>query len=99
MISAFEPDRVVVALDVPPQLLLGPLGVEFRVVLDRLDQLVVAVDRRVALQHVEDEALLDGLLHRVAVEGPVFDLAALAGIRHRRKIPAVLFFGVAVKAK
>ena len=44
-----EPDGVVVALDVAAQLLLGPLGVELRVVFDRLDQLVVAVDRRVVL--------------------------------------------------
>ena len=31
------------------------------------------------LEHVEDEAFLDRLLHRVAVEGPVLDLARLAG--------------------
>ena len=72
-----QPDRVVVALDVLAQLLLGPLGVELRVVFDRLDQLVVARDRRVALQHIQDEPLLDGLLHRVAVEGPVLGLAAV----------------------
>ena len=40
-----------------------------------LDQLVIAVNRRVGLEHIEDEALLDRLLHRVAVEGPVLDLA------------------------
>ena len=33
-----EPDRVVVALDVAAQLLLRALGVELRVVLDRLDR-------------------------------------------------------------
>ena len=74
-----EPDRVVVALDIPAQLLLRLLGVELRVVLDLLDQLVVAVHRRVGLEHVEDEALLDRLLHRVAVEGPVLDLALGVG--------------------
>ena len=58
-----------------------PLGVELRVVLDLLDQLVVAVHRRVVLEHVEDEALLDRLLHRVAVEGPVLHLAV--GLRLR----------------
>ena len=42
-----EPDGVVVALDVAAQLLLRPLGVELRVALDLLDQLVVALDRRV----------------------------------------------------
>ena len=79
-----EPDRVVVALDVAAQLLLRLLGVELRVVLDRLDQPVVAVDRRVVLEHVEDEALLDRLLHRVAVERPVLDLAAVGGTARRR---------------
>ncbi len=74
-----EPDRVVVALDVAAQLLLRLLGVELRVVLGLLDQLVVAVHRRVALEHVEDEALLDRLLHGVAVEGPVLDLALGVG--------------------
>ena len=93
-----EPDRVVVALDVAAQLLLRPLGVELRIVLDRLDQPVVAVDRRVVLEHVEDEALLDRLLHRVAVERPVLDLAAVLRTGSP-KISSVLFLGVAVKAK
>ena len=66
-----EPDRVVVALDVAAQLLLRPLGVELGVVLDRLDQPVIAVDRRVVPQHIQDEAFLDRLLHRVAVERQV----------------------------
>ena len=66
-----EPDRVVVALDVAAQLLLRPLGVELRIALDRLDQPVVALDRCVVLEHVQDEALLDRLLHRVAVERAV----------------------------
>ncbi len=79
MISAFEPDRVVVAFDVAPQLLPGLLRVELRVALDRLDQPVIAVHRRVALQHVEDESLLDCLLHRVAVERAVLHLAVRIG--------------------
>ena len=93
-----EPDGVVVALDVAAQLLLRPLGVELRVALDLLDQLVVALDRRVVLQHVQDEALLDGLLHRVAVERPVLDLRRRPAYGSP-KISSVLFFGVAVKAK
>lgn len=72
-----QPDGVVVALDVLAELLLGLLRVELRIAFDRLDQLVVTGDRRVALQHVEDEAFLDGMLHRVAVEGVVLGLAAL----------------------
>ena len=94
-----EPDRVVVALDVAAQLLLRLLGVELRVVLDLLDQLVVAVHRRVALEHVEDEAFLDRLLHRVAVEGPVLDLALGVAGTGSPNISSVLFLGVAVKAK
>jgi hypothetical protein len=42
-----EPDRVLVALDVATQLLLRLLGVELGVVLHGLDQLVVALHRRV----------------------------------------------------
>ena len=80
-------DGMVMGFDIAPQLLLRPLGVELRVILHRLHEPVVALDRRVVLQHVEDEALLDGLLHRVAVEGDVPDLAAL-GNRRRRKSPA-----------
>ena len=71
-----EADGLVVVLDVAPQLLPGPLGVELRVALHRLDQLVVAVHRRVVRQHVDDEALLDRLLHGVGVEGHVPDLLA-----------------------
>ena len=82
-----EPDGMVVALHIAAQLLLRLLGVELRVALDLLDQPVVAVDRRVVLEHVEDEALLDRLLHRVAVEGPVLDLPRLRR-KARRRSPA-----------
>jgi hypothetical protein len=58
-----EPDRVLVALDEAAQLLLGLLGVELRVVLHGLGEPVVAGYRRVVGQHVQDEALLDRLLH------------------------------------
>ena len=68
-----EPDGVVVALDVAAQLLRSPLGVELGVALHLLDQPVVALHRRVVPQHVQDEALLDRLLHGVAVEGTVLD--------------------------
>ncbi len=62
---------MVVALDVATQLLLRALRIELRIAFDLLDQLVVALDRRVVLEHVEDEAFLDRLLHRVAVKGAV----------------------------
>jgi hypothetical protein len=75
------------------------LDVELGVAFDRLGQPVVALDRRVVLQHVEDEAFLDRLLHRVAVEGPVLDLASAFRNTGTPKISSVLFLGVAVKAK
>ena len=75
----FEADGVVVALDIAAQLLRRFLGVELRVVFGLLNQLVVAVHGRVGLEHVEDEALLDGLFHGVSVEGPVADLALGVG--------------------
>ena len=76
-----EADRVVVALDVATELLLHLLDVELRVVLHRLGKPVVAGHRCVVRQHVQDEPLLDCLLHGVAVEGVVPDRAA--GLRVR----------------
>ena len=76
-----EADRVVVALDVAPQLLLRLVHVELRVVLDRLGELVVAHHRRVVRQHVQDEALLDRLLHGVAVKGAMLDRAVRLRLR------------------
>ena len=77
-----EANRVIVALDEAPQLLPRLVDIEFRVVLDRLGELVVARHRRVVRQHVQDEALLDRLLHGVAVEGVVLDRAV--GLRGGR---------------
>ena len=74
-----EPDGVLVALDVAAQLRPGALGVELRVALHILDEPVVAGHGRVVLQHVDDEVLLDGLLHGVAVEGAMGDLAVGLG--------------------
>ena len=59
---------MVAALHEPAQLLLRLLDVELRVILHRLGQPVVAGHRRVAGHHVKNEALLDRLLHRVAVK-------------------------------
>ena len=61
------------ALDEAPQLLLRLLDIELRVVLYRLGEPVVAGHRRVVRQHVQDEALLDRLLHGVAVKGVMPD--------------------------
>ena len=72
-----EADGVVVVLHVASQLLAGTLDVELRVSPHRLDETVVAVDRRVVLQHVDDEAFLDRLLHGVDVEWEMPDVPAL----------------------
>ena len=68
-------DGVLVVLDVLTELFLGPLGIELWVVVDALDHVEIPVHRRVVAEHVHDEALLDGLLHRVGMEGQVLDRA------------------------
>ena len=70
-----------------------------RVVLHRLGQLVVAGHRRVVGQHVQDEALLDRLLHGVACERRDAGPCRRPGGPGVPKISSVLFLGVAVKAK
>ena len=70
-----QADRVITAFDEPPQLLLGLFDIELRVVLHRLGQLVVALHGGVMGEHVQDEPLLNRLLHGVTVEGEVLDRA------------------------
>ena len=77
-----EADGVFLAFDVAAQFLPRPLLIELRVVLYFFNQAVKAFHRRVGAQHIEDETLLDRLLHRVAVEWAVLDLAF--GIRGQR---------------
>ena len=76
-----QADGVLVVFDVSAQLLPGPLGVELRIVSRRLDQPVIAVYRRVMLQHVDDEVFLNRLLHGVDVEG---DVPGLISVGNRR---------------
>ena len=57
----------------------GAAPVHLGVLADGFAEPVVALVGHVAGQHVEDEALLDGLAHRVQVEGPVRRLAVRAG--------------------
>ena len=63
------------------QFFLGFLFVEQRIIGDGFGQLVIALDSRVILQHVHDEAFLRGLLHAVDVEGPMLGFAIFS-IRH-----------------
>ena len=90
-------DGMFVAFHVAAQLFPGALGIELGIPLDLLDELVVARDRRVVPQHVQDEALLDRLLHGVAVEGAVPGLPACV-VRLAEDLQR-LVLGVAVKAK
>ena len=76
-----EANGVIVPLDKSTQLALRLPGVELRVVLDGLGKSEIALNRRVVLQHVHDEAFLDGLLHGVAMERVVPDGAVELGIR------------------
>ena len=69
------------SLDVATQLLAGPFDVELGIVLHRLGELVVALDRRVVAKHVQDETLLDRLFHAVGVKGVVLDRAVVLRVR------------------
>ena len=71
------PHGVPVPFHVGPELPLRLADVELGVVLHRLRQPVPALHWDVVGQHVQDEPLLDGLLHGVAVERPVPDHGAV----------------------
>ena len=70
-------DHIRISLDKATQFFLGALFVEHRIVLDLLGNLIPAVDRRIVLQDVKDEAFLNGLLHGVNMERSVLDFAIL----------------------
>ena len=72
---------MLVSLDVAPELLAGLPDIELRIALHRLGELVVALDRHVVLEHVQDEPLLDRLLHAVVVERKMPDRAVALRIR------------------
>ena len=71
------PDGVLVPLHKAPELLLRRFDLELGIVRGAFDQMVVAPDRGVVAEHVEDEALFDSLLHGVGVEGPPAPLTVL----------------------
>ena len=75
----FQPYGVVMAFHIPPELLLRLLGIEFRIILYCFDQFVIAFDRGVAFEHIEDKAFLNRLLHAVAVKGKMLHFAVRAG--------------------
>jgi hypothetical protein len=61
-------DRLLTAFHISPQLLLCLLAVKQSVLLDGLADLVVAAIGGVVGHHIEDEPLLNGLLHRIEVK-------------------------------
>src|SRR5207249_1578054 len=69
-------DRMLVAFDVATKLLSGLLDVKLRITWNCLHQTIIAIDWRVILQHVDDEALFNRLLHRIAMEWSMFRLFA-----------------------
>ena len=69
-------DGLAMALHIAAQFLARLLHVELRVAFDGLGKPVIAFHRRVVLEHVEDEALLNRLLHGVAVKRAVLHLVA-----------------------
>ena len=75
--SRFLGNGIAVAFHKAAQLLLCPLLIEHRVILDGLHQLIEAVDRRVVLQHIQNESFLDRLLHRINMEGSMLDIVAV----------------------
>ena len=72
----FIANRFVMGFDILPDLFSCPFHVELGVALHRLDKPVVAINRGVILQHVQDKPFLNGLLHSVTMERPVLCLIA-----------------------
>src|SRR6266851_1767924 len=52
-----EPDSMLVAFDVPPQLFLGPFSIKFGVVRRCLNKAVIAVNGGVVFENVQNESL------------------------------------------
>ena len=68
-------NNVRIPFDKGAQFLLSPLLVKHGVVFHLFGNLIPTVDGHVILQHIQDEAFLNGLFHGIDMEGPVFDLA------------------------
>ena len=72
----FIADRLAVAFNIDAQLLACLFHIIMRVTFHGFGKAVVAGHWRVAFQYVQNKTLLNGLLHAVAVKGPVLHLAA-----------------------
>ena len=75
--SRFLGYGIAVAFYKAAQLLLRQLLIEHRVILDGLHQLIEAVDRRVVLQHIQNESFLDCLFHRINMERSMLNIVAV----------------------
>ena len=67
---------ILVVLNILAQLRRRPTSVKFRIIFYRLHQLVVTINRRVMLQHINDETFINRLLHRVRMKRHVLDHSA-----------------------
>ena len=86
-------DGVLVGFHIAAQLFLGFLGVEERIILNSLGQAVIALHWGIVLQHIEDETLLDCLLHRVAVERVVLHRAVGLRVRLAENLQGLVLGG------
>ena len=75
--SCLFSDNVRITLDKGTQLLLRTLLVKHRIILDCFHDLVPAVDGRIVPKHIKNEALLNGLLHRIDMERAMLDFTIL----------------------
>ena len=84
-VAIFLLDGVLAQLDVLRQQFGRPLAVVARILLDLLEQPPVGAVGGVVRQHVQDEALLDGLAHGVEVERLV-GAVGLAGAEELQRL-------------
>ncbi len=75
--SCFLGYGIAVAFYKAAQLLLRPLLIEHRVVLDGLHQFIEAVDRRIVLQYIQNESFLDRLFHRINMKRSMLNIVAV----------------------
>ena len=75
--SRFLGYGIAVAFYKAAQLLLRPLLIEHRVVLDGLHQFIEAVDRRIVLQYIQNESFLDRLFHRINMKRSMLNIVAV----------------------
>ena len=81
-----------IPFDKGAQFLLSPLLVKHGIVFHLFGNLIPTVDGHVILQHIQDEAFLNGLFHSIDMEGPVFNFAVFF-IRRAKYLFRFIFWG------